>query len=83
MDDDSCGKFYCVYFDNQRYWGILQHVFADDEDDDVNSVEISFLHYKYDDIWDYPKRKDIQMVKPKFILLGPSVPALENMALDF
>ena len=26
FDDDQIGKFYCVYFDNQRYWGKLQKV---------------------------------------------------------
>ena len=26
LDEEQCGKFYCVYFDNHRYWGKLQHV---------------------------------------------------------
>ena len=26
LDDDQCGKFYCVYFTQSRYWGRLQKV---------------------------------------------------------
>ena len=26
LDDDKCGLFYCIYFDNDRYWGKLAKV---------------------------------------------------------
>ena len=50
-------------------------MFANDEEEEVNLVEMSFLHYKSDKIWDYPKGGDVQMVDPKYIFLGPVVPA--------
>ena len=74
-DDHNKGKFYCVYFDNQRYWGKLTQTFANDVDEPVESVEMDFLHYKCNDYWDYPKGSDIQSVQRKFIFLGPVVPS--------
>ena len=26
LDDDQCGKFYCIYFTQSKYWGKLQKV---------------------------------------------------------
>ena len=26
LDDDHCGKFFCVYYTRSRYWGRLQKV---------------------------------------------------------
>ena len=50
-------------------------VFANDEDEEINLVEMAFLHYKFDNIWDYPRGGDIKTVEPKYIFLGPVVPA--------
>ena len=49
-------------------------VFANDEDEEINLVEMAFLHYKFDNIWDYPRGGDIKTVEPKYIFLGPVVP---------
>lgn len=53
-------------------------VFANDEDADVDQIEMAFLHYKFNGIWDYPKLGDIQMVEPKFVFFGPVVPVLNH-----
>ena len=41
----------------------------------VESVEMEFLHYKYNGYWDYPKGGDAQSVLRKFVFLGPVVPS--------
>ena len=38
-------------------------------------MEIKFLQYKADGIWDYPKQPDISIVSAKFIFFGPVTPA--------
>ena len=38
LDDDTRGKFYCVYYDEGRFWGRLLKVFADDPDADANML---------------------------------------------
>ena len=74
LDDDQVGKFYCVYFDDKRYWGKLLKVFSEDVDEPANMVEMKFLHYKFNKLWDYPRKEDKQMIEAKYIFLGPVIP---------
>ena len=73
-DDNQISKFYCVYFDNQYYWGKLLKVFADDKDSPASSAEMAFLHYKFNDLWDYPKEGEVKLVEAKYVFLGPVTP---------
>ena len=52
------GQHYAVFCDERYYWEKVLNAFADDKDRDVHSVEFSFLIYKMDSIWDFPKKKD-------------------------
>ena len=65
MDDDKKGFFYAVYYGQKYYCGKVRKCFANDSMDDVNTVEFSFLRYRGDDMWDFPKQLDIEMVEIK------------------
>ena len=75
IDDDKKGMFYCVYYDNSRYWGRLLKVFAEDADSVADEVEIDFLQYVGNQYWDFPKRKNKEIIKAKFLFFGPCVPS--------
>ena len=75
LDDDKKGQYYVVFYDERYYWGKVLNVFADDVDSDVHSVEFSFLTYKMDGIWDFPKKKDQSIVAVKYVFLGPVTPS--------
>ena len=40
----------------------------------MNTVEFSFLRYRGDDMWDFPKQLDIEMVEIKYVFYGPCSP---------
>ena len=71
LDDDKKGQQYAVFCDDRYYWGKVLNMFFDDVDSDVHSSEFSFLTYKMDGIWDFPKKKDQLIVAAKYIFLGP------------
>ena len=50
-------------------------MFSDDVDSDVHSVEFSFLTYKMNGIWDFPKKKDQSIVAVKYVFLGSVTPS--------
>ena len=75
LDDDKKGQYYAVFYDDRYYWGKVLNVFANDVDSDVHSVEFSFLTYKMDGIWDFPKKKDQSIVAVKYVFLGPVTPS--------
>ena len=75
LDDDKKGQYYAVFYDERYYWGKVLNNFADDVDSDANSVEFSFLTYKMDGIWDFPKKKDQSIVAVKYVFLGPVTPS--------
>ena len=76
LDDSKQGHLYAVYYGQKYYWGKVQLCFADDEDedDDVKSVEFSFLRYRGDGYWDFPKKLDVEMVDAKYVFYGPCTP---------
>lgn len=49
-------------------------MFSDDADTPTTSVEISFLQYKHDGFWDFPKTLDVKIIDTKFVFYGPSTP---------
>ena len=71
LDEDKKGSFYCVYYNEARFWGKLLKVFSYDPDSPVDEVELDFLHYQVDGIWDWPKPRDVQRIFSKFIFYGP------------
>ena len=74
MDDDKKGFFYAVYYEQNYCWGKFRKCFANDSMDDVITVEFSFLRYRGDDMWDFPKQLDIEMVEIKYVFYGPCSP---------
>lgn len=70
LDDDQKVKYYCVYFDESRYWGRLLKIFSDDVDDSAKSVEMKFLHYTCGS-WVFPKVDDTKIVNVKYVFMGP------------
>ena len=50
-------------------------VFSNDDDTDATMAEIEFLQYKFDGIWDFPKRPDIKIIEIKYIFYGPITPS--------
>ena len=40
-----------------RCWGSLKNIWAEDADEDVESVEIDFLQYHNDGYWDFPTKR--------------------------
>ena len=73
LDDDKVGMFYCIYFDEGRYWRRLDKVFSDDPESPTQ-VEINFLEYKSEGYWDFPKTKEILLLESKFVFYGPLKP---------
>ena len=73
LDDDKKGHYYAAFYD-ERYYKVL-NVFSDDVDSDVHSVEFSFLTYKMNGIWDFPKKKDQSIVAVKYVFLGSVTPS--------
>ena len=63
LDDDMVGKF-CVYYDESKYWGKLQKVFAHCRDTAADQVEIKFIHPvgNIKDTFDFSKQDDSQIV---------------------
>ena len=74
LDDDKKGYFYVVYYGQKYYWGKVQLCFADDADDDVKEAQFSFLRFRGDGLWDFPKKLDIDIVNAKYIFYGPCSP---------
>ena len=74
MDDDKKGFFYAVYYGQKYFWGKVRKGFANDSMDDVNTVEFSLLRYRGNDMWDFPKQLDIEMVEIKYVFYGPCSP---------
>ena len=48
----------------------LQEIVAD-----VSAVELEFLEYKSNGIWDYPKKHDKEIIQAKYLFYGPVVPS--------
>ena len=71
LDDSKKGHLYAVYYGQKYCWGKVQLCFADDEDDDVRC---SFLRYRGDGYWDFPKKLDVEMVDAKYVFYGPCAP---------
>ena len=67
VDEDTIGKFFCVYFDEWRYWGRLNKVFAENTDSEVTEAEITFLRYVSDGYWELPKSIDRKIIEIKYI----------------
>ena len=76
LDDDKKGQFYCAHYGLRYYWGKVQQVFAPDPEENVESVEMKFLHYRLSGFWDFPKQPDIEIVDAKYLFLGPCTPAI-------
>ena len=74
LDDHQKGKFFCAYYDNSFYWGKCLHMFPHDLDSKVDEVDFSFMHLKYDGLWDWPKKEDEKQVASKFVFHGPCMP---------
>ncbi|CAB4027419.1 Hypothetical predicted protein, partial [Paramuricea clavata] len=71
LDDDMKGRLYAVYYGQKYYWGKNQLCFVDDQDEDAKSVEFySFLRYRGDSCWDFPKKSDVEIVEAKYIFCG-------------
>ena len=74
MDDDKKGFFYAIYYGQKYHWRKVRKCFASDSMDDVNTVEFSFLRHHGDDMWDFPKQLDIEMVEIKYVFYSPCSP---------
>ena len=62
-----------MFYDKRYYWGKVLNMFAQDTDSDVHSAEFSFLTYKMDGIWDFPRKKDQSIIAVKYVFLGPVI----------
>ena len=49
-------------------------MFSDDQDSLVNEIDISFMHPKQDNLWDWPKKADEKRVRSAFVFYGPTLP---------
>lgn len=74
LDNSEKGHLYAVYYGQKYYWGKLQLSFADDENNVVKSVEFSFLRYRGDGYWDFPKKLDVETVDIKYVFYGSCTP---------
>ena len=73
LDDDKINCYYAVYYGSSKYyWGKVLKCFSFDSDSDVDKLEMSFLHYRGDGLYDYPKVKDVETIESRFVFLGPS-----------
>lgn len=50
------------------------NVWAEDADEDAESVEIDFLEYRNDGYWDFPTKRKVMTINVKFLFLGPCRP---------
>ena len=74
IDDDKKGLFYAVDYGERFYWGKVLKVFSPDVDDNACSVEMTFLSYKMDGLWEFPRKADLEIIDAKFIFYGPVTP---------
>ena len=49
-------------------------MFSDDADTRATGVEISFLQYKHDCFWGFPKTPYVKIIVAKFVFYGASTP---------
>ena len=78
IDDVHKGKFFCVYYEKKMCWGRLQHVFANDVEDDAEQVSIDFLGYRNNGFWDFPMKREVLTVNVKFVICGPVSPEITD-----
>ena len=83
LDDNQRGKYFCVYFDEGRYWGRLEHVFSEDSDEPADKVQINFLKYSSGGYWDIRKKSKPEIIDAKYVFMGPCIPSeLQVMDTD-
>ena len=70
------GMYYCVFYNDGRYWGRLINVFSNDVDDEANEVEMDFLQYKGNNLWEFPTRSNKEIIKSKCLFYGPCTPSV-------
>ena len=49
-------------------------------DDDVEKVEMTFLRYKSDGLWVFPKEVDKEIVLAKYLFLGSISPSVSSVS---
>lgn len=84
--DVKVGSFYAFQWDRPStyYWGRVEILFCDDENDDPDEVEVTFLKRCTPSSnpeslrWDWPVKDDKGVVSVFTILCGPAQPQLEN-----
>ena len=78
LTDENKGKYFCVYYPDNRYWGRLEKVFYTDVDDEkAAQAEFKFLHYSCG-YWDFPKTGDDvdpKTIDVEYVFMGPCTPA--------
>ena len=74
LDDKKKGLYYAVYYGQRYYWGKVMKVFAPDVELDATDVEMSFLTYKTDGLWEFPKKTDVEIVASRYVFYGPITP---------
>ena len=79
LDDDKKGFYYAVFYGKDYYWGKVLNVFANDSDDDAEKVEMTFLRYKSDGLWVFPRQLDKEIVSVKYLFFGPVSPAVTSV----
>ena len=76
--NENKGKYFCVYYPDNRYWGRLEKVFYTDVDDEkAAQAEFKFLHYSCG-YWDFPKTGDDvdpKTIDVEYVFMGPCTPA--------
>ena len=77
LDDDKKGFYYAVFYGND-YWGKVLNVF--DSDDDAEKVEMTFLRYKSDGLWVFPRQLDKEIFSVKYLFFGPVSPAVTSVS---
>lgn len=53
-------------------------MFSEDHDSNVEEVDITFMHRKFDGYWDWPRERDEKRVLAKYIFFGPVTPEPPN-----
>ena len=56
------------------------NVFATDSDEDVEQAEMTFLRYKSDGLWEFPKKVDKEIVSVNYLFFGPVWPAVTTVS---
>ena len=74
LDEDKVGFYYAVFYGDRYYWGKVTKAFSFDTDDDVEDVELTFLRYRGDGYFDFPKKPDVEIVNSKYLFRGPCKP---------